>query len=187
MPKRREWRALRDLPAWPALNPEPFDPRRKTFIAERSIEKQHIQSVSPLAVQNIGIKVYRSTAQTFTTAVGADVTFDSVAFNQGFEDPGSSFTAVVAPYTGVYIIVASTRWSTNSTGARTVTLRVNATQMETDTRGAQAQSASVVSAIRFMDAGDEVEKRLTQSSGGNLDTASGEEDNNLAVFFLGQF
>lgn len=183
----RDFRPLRALDSWPRLNPEPFDPRTKTFIPEKSIEARHVASVDPKAIQNVGIKVYGAANQATADTTPEDAEYDTVAFNQGFEDPGATFSTVTVPFDGGYDIYVSTEWENNGTGRRVVLIEINGSSVEGDVRVANNTSRSAFSVFRVLSAGDTVGVNYTQTSTGALNVAGGEDDRSLTVMFRGQF
>jgi hypothetical protein len=187
VPRYRDFRRLRNLEAFPQLTPYPFDPREKTFNAELSIENRHISSVSAEKIVNIGIKVYGANAQETADATPEDAEYDTVAFNQGFEDPGATFGTVTVPRGGAYDITVSTEWESNDTGRRSTLIEINGTAVEGDVRHANNTSRSTVHATRVLEEGDTIGVNYTQTSTGALDVNGGEDDRSLTVMYRGMF
>ncbi|MGH9198101.1 MAG: hypothetical protein ACRD1T_20505, partial [Acidimicrobiia bacterium] len=181
-----DWRPLRpDVGEWAPVNPTSLGRDTYALIGDNSITDSHVRDISVTKLAGIGIKVYRSTAQTFATGSNDAVVFDTVLFNKGFPDPGASFDEVTVPYSGVYSINMSLEWVSNATGRRVTTLFVDDVSSERDTRNGTtgAATVSVLSVIKLLTAGQPVRMNGTQFSGGNLDIAGGENDAALSVIF----
>lgn len=185
MPRPKQFRPLRNFKPFPTLNPIPFDPRSNPFIPEQSITANKIREVSPLSVQNIGIKVYGASAQSTADDVAEPGEYDTVVFNQGFEEPSGTITSIAVPYDGVYGIGVSTEWADNNTGRRVVFVTINGTNSEGDVRTAQNTTRSTIYVTRRLTAGDTVGTSYRQTSTIALDINGGEDDRSLSVFFLG--
>ena len=121
-----------------------------------------------------GANVSRSTAQAITTATLTKVSFDTEDrddhnFWEGVANP----TRLTIPVTGWYIIQGEFTFASNTTGVRYVDFLWNNTTGIAGSHALPVTGASihVLSAfgIRYFTAGDYVELRAYQTSGGNLD------------------
>lgn len=172
---------------WAPVNPTPTPPTNVSTIPAGSITDDKLAGgISPLKISGVGIKVYLSAAnQTITTgAAGEDITFDTVAFNQSFEDPGASFTTVSIPYTGVYLLQAAVEWSNVDTGGRTVIFEVNGTEVEGERKKANNTSRSTVTAVRQLSAGDTVGLHVEHDVGADTDVENGEDNCSMTALLL---
>lgn len=187
------FRPLRKLDQFPALNPYPFDPRLKTFNAEQSIESQHIKSVDPRAVKNIGIKVYRSSDQTgVVDSTDTDVVFNTVAVNQGFVAPtAATFTTVSIPYPGLYEISGLCEWAvTGLSYDGALWIAINSSKKEGSSQaGNRIRVRNNVSAVRRLSEGDTVGlvAQHADSAAANRTLQGGEDNLALTIIFQGQF
>lgn len=172
---------------WPILNPQTQDVNVTPLIPTNAISSDMVRDLSVLKLQGIGIKVYRSTNQTIATGTPTDITYDTVIFNRGFQDPGATFTTLTVPFDGVWEIAAALEWGSNATGYRDARLTVNGSIVERDSRNATNGIATCVSltVIKRLTAGDTVKMNVNQNSGADR-TISGTEDGNslsLALLF----
>jgi hypothetical protein len=125
----------------------------------------------------IAARVYNSGALTITTATTTTLTFDSERFDLGGLHSTSSNTArLTAPVDGVYAIFGHIRWDNNATGVRELIVRLNGATIiaaEKDDAAGEAMGQSLATLYQLA-AGDYVELRARQTSGGNLNvTATG--------------
>ena len=186
MPK--DFRPVRPFREWPEFEAQPFDTRASTFIPDLSVDTAKVRELSVRRVRGIGIKVYDAGGNNVnvTTATPTGIAFDTVDFAEGFDSPtGATFTTVTIPYTGVYIAVANLEWEAG-TGGRNVWLDVNGSQAEGDGRTNDAGSFAtkhVLTVARRFTAGDTLGLEVRQSSGGDLDVATGDSECSLSVMF----
>lgn len=174
-------------PEWSALDPIQSE---GGFVLPPagSITNDHLaDGISPLKLQGIGIKVYNGQAQEIANTTDTDLTsFESVVFNQGFPaSDTSNANPISVPQTGIYLVQAATSWESDTTGGRTVRIRLNgSSNIAQDIRPAEATSASNIVVVTALSAGDTIGKNVRQSSGGPLDVTGGENTNSIAVIFL---
>lgn len=189
MPRTREWGPIRRFPnEWPPLNPEPLDPTEYPFIPDQSISAANlVGEIPPEKLQLRGIKVYRSTAQSLSDTVEADITFDTTSFNVGFTDPGASFTTITIPVDGVYDLVGQLEIAFSGANVDgTLWLYVNGGKHEAASARNNAQRLRLnVKAVKSMSAGDTVGLHCVQASGASRNTATGEIDIALTAMFRG--
>lgn len=119
-------------------------------------------------------RVYNSAALSIVNGgAGTFLTFDSERYDNGALHSTTSDTGrLTAPVTGLYDIGASVDFAANSTGYRQIALRLNgatfiAAQMGNAVASPQAHQVQV-STQYHLTAGDYVEVRATQGSGGAL-------------------
>jgi len=127
-------------------------------------------------------RLRQTTPQTLTTGVLTAVTFtteddDSVNGHDNSTNP-SRYTAV---YPGRYLLLGQVGFMSNATGVRICVWRVNGTsingtQVQTVPATGQDTAMAACGTEWYLNVGDYVELWAFQSSGGNLNTASGPED-----------
>ena len=137
----------------------------------------HIQrlarSVNPPVPQ---ARVYNSSNIQLTTAAEATLTFDTERYDSGDLHSTSSNTGrLTAPITGLYSVGANVRFASNATGQRQVALRINGTTFIAYVLVQAANGDATflnVSTDYQLTAGDYVEVRAYQNSGGNLNVTA---------------
>ena len=139
----------------------------------------------------VGCRVFNSAAQTIATATTTALIFNSETFDtNGFHDNTTNNTRITIPagYSGKYLIQGSTRYNPNVTGRREITITLNG-------GGSIATGEFTPSASTFMStpnftiasltAGDYVELKTYQDSGGNLATFGSTDNTFFQVQYLG--
>lgn len=177
---------VRPFGEWPPIEPQAVDTRDSTVIPDGSIGDAQVDSLSVRKLRGIGIKVYRSSAQTIADAAEDDVDFNTVDFNEGFTAPTGTFSTVTVPYDGVYLLSCTQEWA-SADDAVFAWLYVNSTKYEGDSRSSDTDALTVrvsLTAVRRLTAGDTVGVRVYQTTGANRDIAAGSSDNTLTVVFL---
>ena len=126
------------------------------------------------AVHGQGCRVYNSAA----TTLGSNDTATALSFNSERWDNDNCHSPTVNPTrltcntAGIYVITGSVVFAANASGYRFAGILLNsATYIGSDRRSATPTSSTVitVTAIYQLAAGDYVELRVAQTSGGNLD------------------
>lgn len=139
-------------------------------IGDESITNEKLAGgISPTKLALLGLRAELGAPQTIADASGEDVLFDTVSLNQGFTDPGATFTDFGVPFAGMYLLTAQVIWESDTTGARNCNIQVNGTTEIGDRRPADATTRTPVSGSAILEAGDLVGIQVTQTSGGNLD------------------
>lgn len=178
-------RPIRDYLEASPVNPQPFDPRSSFFLPDLYVTDQKVAGVSVRKVQGIGIKVYDSTTNATLNNTADTLTFDTVAFNQNFQESGATFNFVTIPYTGVYTLTGLVEFESNSSGARTVGFEIDE---DTVIRGGARLPSTGVWRLtwtddRLLEAGQTVGVRVSQNSGATLDLSAGEDNQALSVIY----
>lgn len=134
---------------------------------------------APITYSAQGSKAYRTTTQTIATATDTNIVFDSsedfdLLAEHSLASNQSRFTVA---RDGVYLLVASVAWDSNTTGTRLQGWLINGTgdalRDNVMTPSAIA-NRTTVAVVAVMTAGDYAELRVRQDSGANRTcTASG--------------
>jgi hypothetical protein len=128
---------------------------------------------------------YATAAQTLTTSVATAINLDAETFDvvQSGDSPShdnvTNNTRLVCRTAGKYEMVGQVRFNgSSSAGIRVVALRLNGatdlvTAQVTPVGGGSSTDASTPPIVYALAAGDYIEVRATQTSGGNLNTVGG--------------
>lgn len=139
-------------------------------IGDESITNEKLAGgISPTKLTLLGLRAELGTPQTTADATGEDVLFDTTSLNQGFSDPGVTFTDFAVPFSGMYLLTAQVVWESDTTGARNCNIQVNGSTEIGDRRPADATTRTPVSGSAVLEGGDLVGIQVSQTSGGNLD------------------
>lgn len=115
---------------------------------------------------------YNSTSQTVATATATVLNADSETFdNDSMHSTVTNNSRITAQTAGRYLFAASANFAANTTGIRQVQFFLNGTTAFGTYRGNAANTFDSIEgavASRVLAAGDYVEVRAYQSSGGNL-------------------
>lgn len=133
-------------------------------------------------------KVFRTSNQSISSSTGyTAVSWQSSAFTAGSPAPWviGSPTRFTAPVAGRYLVVGNACWANNNSGRRALGFGVNGSV----TYGLQKQESNGVDTCTGMTiielaAGDYVEMRVFQNSGGALNLTGGTEQNSSCYFQL---
>jgi len=127
-----------------------------------------------------GARVRRTAALTLTNDVAATISWDTADINVGGVFNSTQPTRMTAPVAGRYLIIATARWDTDTDGRRAMALEVNGgtVQIARSNVAGYFQRAGgmttpyypeqMVEAVYRLNAGDYVEVRALQDSGGDL-------------------
>lgn len=124
-----------------------------------------------------GARVYRTTAQSLTTGIGAAITFDAERFDDdAYHSTVSNTSRLTIPRDGRYLVGGHLAFAGNATGVRQGYLQVNgalpiASQLQAAATGGLETHLSLTSAYVFA-ANDYLELIAYQSSGGALNVVS---------------
>lgn len=126
--------------------------------------------------RGIRARVFNSADQTFTTGVGAAITFDSERWDtDAFHSTSVNTSRLTIPFEGYYRITGNVRWATNNAGARLLQLVVNGAtvigRIVTPPCAATVTDMQVTADYFFV-ASDYVELSAQQTSGGNLNVTT---------------
>jgi hypothetical protein len=116
-------------------------------------------------------EVYNSVAQTTATVTVTTMTFNSERQDtDNYHSTSSNTSRLTAPSAGFYHITANSQWAANTTGNRYLDVILNGTTVIAADRRSNAGYAGEgsVNVDWYMNAGDYVEMRAYQESGGNL-------------------
>ena len=114
--------------------------------------------------------------------VETKLAWSTVERNDGFDFLAGGDTVVI-PFDGIYVVSACVRYATNATGHRRISLYLNSTLYADQATPAISSTQTPVSASFQMEmfAGNTIDCRVTQSSGGNLGIAATSRTPNLIV------
>jgi hypothetical protein len=123
-------------------------------------------------------RVYRSTAQTIPGSILTKLSFDVERWDVGDFWNAAEPTKLVVPVDGLYLFGAELEWDASATGNRFADFYLNDETIIGELTSGWALNASGGplqhgSTVWRCAAGDEVEVRVYQSSGGDLDTVAG--------------
>ena len=145
----------------------------------------HLETLEA-AVHGQGARVYSTTAITLPSSTTAS----TISFNAERWDTDNCWSSgspsrLTCNTPGIYVISAALQFAVNATGNRFVGIRLNgSTYIANDRRAAVANEGVVVAiaTVYQLAAGDYVELRAAQTSGGNLDVVA--VDNNSPEFAM---
>lgn len=130
-----------------------------------------------------GVQMKRGADQNVATATPEYINFDAQVFDYGgwwdIGTPRKAIVPVTAIPTGkdaiIIFVSVRTRWDSNATGLRRVSIHINGTSVGTTNVEAVSGADTEVYMADFasVGAGDHVQIEVYQSSGGNLDMALG--------------
>lgn len=122
----------------------------------------------------VGARLLRTTQQSIPDDDNFHaVSFDSEAFDTGGMHDSANPTRLTAPRDGAYLVTGTADFFVNPNGARVFEIRENgATVLVSDTVYPDDTDA-VISTVAPLLAGDYVELRVKQDSGGSLNLATG--------------
>jgi hypothetical protein len=113
-----------------------------------------------------------SSGQTTTTNHVTPVDFDGEIYDTAnLHSISSNTSRLTAPVRGIYRISANVGWASNSSGVRIVQLAANGTPLDSVIWPATAVNTQQLTTDLGLRAGDYVEVRVSQTSGGGLGVA----------------
>ena len=179
-----EWRPVRPFTNFPPIEPQPFDTRDSTYIPDLSVGDPKVAKMSVRKLRGVGIKIYRSAAQTINDITEDDIVYDTISWQRGMDTHPQSSSALLVPHTGVYLISVVNAWNTGTGYARTsIALNgISVEYMATTTTGAPAFNN--LSVVNNYDAGDMIEVYGYHVTGGTRDISGGEQYNSLSAVML---
>jgi len=140
-------------------------------------------------------KSFGTSGQSLSNTTQTTIDFNSELFDtDGFHDNSTNNSRITIPSGkgGKYFIYARGAFDGNGTGSRAVSVRKNGSdlvcEIHTWNAGSTYGASCDVAQIATLNAGDYIEMRLFQSSGGSLNTQGGDFDgyyNTLQVYYLG--
>lgn len=121
------------------------------------------------------VRAFHSTTQSIPANTLTDVALDSEAFDTAsMHDTGANNSRLTAPVSGLYSITAAAAWFVNPTGFRTAQIwRNDQTILLSDDVHPDQDTDHVLATLAPLSAGDYVELRVSQTSGGPLNLATG--------------
>lgn len=181
------FRPVRPLREFDSTAAVPFDPRTPTFIPVDSVMSEHIHGLVARKVRLLGAKVYRSTAQTITTATDTNIQFDTEVFDQGDLFKSTANTRLTIGVPGVYNVAGYAEFVVNAVGDRVLKILKNgATAVAASGPTPTGPNARVsVAAPMRLAAGDYLQLEVRQTSGGDLDVNASENSNFLSAILQG--
>ncbi len=192
MPRGDTFRPIRPVPSnFPRMNPRSFDPREITYLGDLSVSNDKISQVSPRKMKLIGAKVYEAGTQAIPDGLGTwtNVTYDTVAFDQGNLYRAAVPTRLTIPYTGIYLVTAFANFADTPLGQRLSRIRLNGASNLMQYGAASLNTADTpvfVSTTLLLNAGDYIQQQVDQNGGvGDLNLRGGEDDNFFTAIFLG--
>lgn len=131
--------------------------------------------LGPAALTAMRTKAYTSSATTsITNNTETAVSFDSEVFDVGaLHDPSSNPSRFTVPTggDGLYVVIGQARWTGNGTGIRSARIYKNGTSLQAQNDAASGTTDFTrleVAALINLVAGDYVELKVLQTSGGAL-------------------
>jgi hypothetical protein len=169
-----------------------------TLVADSSTStglKWEAVSSTPSFVGCVVHKTWGTAGQSLSNTTQTVIDFNGeIIDTDGFHDNSTNNSRITIPTGkgGKYFLYARGAFDGNANGSRAVTIRKNGSdllaEVHTWNAGGTYGASCDVSAIASLNAGDYIEMRLFQSSGGSLNTQGGDFDayyNTLQVQFLG--
>lgn len=125
----------------------------------------------------VGARVYNSANITLTTSVVTLMTYNSERWdNDSIHSTVSNTGRLTCQTDGYYLIDGHLRWATNSTGQRTLNIKLNGTTFiasaSFDATAGSLPTSIGAATLYYLVVGDYVEMFAFQNTGGNLDIAS---------------
>ena len=136
----------------------------------------------------VGCRLTKSDDQTIANATFTKLTYDGETFDtDGFHDNSTNNTRITIPSGkgGYYRIYALVMFAPNGSGDRLLQVLLNNTtgqQYASWARSADWRTTMTVNDVRNLSAGDYIELRAYQTSGGNLNIASEAQSTGFTVF-----
>lgn len=135
-----------------------------------------------------GARVYRSAAQTLTTATVTAIAFDAESFDtNALHDNVTNNSRVLLNQVGTWSVTCNVRFASNSTGVRQVRINRNGSIHAIANLPAGGSDLTVVvsDVINATATTDYVGVDAYQTSGGDLDVLGSATETFLAVVYLG--
>ena len=157
-----------------------------TVLTADSAEATGLKWATPAASTPtfVGVKCYKSAAQSIPNATWTALTFDSETFDtDGFHSTSTNTSRITIPSgkAGKYLVQWQAVWASNGTGSRNTRLLKNAGGTHQaygiwsmPLTGAGDITVHTNTAIVDLIVGDYLELNIGQGSGGNLDAVAGE-------------
>jgi hypothetical protein len=163
-----------------------------TLVAD-SAETTGLKWAAPAAAAFVGCSVYASANQSINNATNTILNFNSEEFDtDGFHDTSSNTSRITIPSGkgGKYLVIGNVAWDSNGTGTRNIDFLLNGI-IDIYPGSLEANNAAgfttqiVFSLIRNYSAGDYIQLRVYQSSGGALNVLNGTNYTRFQVQYLG--
>lgn len=138
-----------------------------------------------------GCRVFAGANQTIATATSTALNFNNETFDTNtFHDSTTNNTRITIPtgFGGKYLIQGSVRWNPNALGRRETNVVVNGGAVLAtgeSTPSASTFVSGVVFTFASLSAGDYVELKCYQDTGGNLATIANTDNTFFQVQYLG--
>lgn len=172
-------------PTYAFRYPELGDPADLRAIAKNLADDVETQ-IARLDAVSRRILLRQSAGQNIPNNAETQLTWNTIETNNGFDvTPGAS--GVPAPETGLYLVSCTVRWTGAATGYRRIALYLNSTlysDQAASSIGTVAHPLSV-SMLVPATAGQVIDVRATQTSGGSLSFAATSRTPNLIVARIG--
>jgi hypothetical protein len=140
----------------------------------------------------VGASVYKSAAQTISTATATYLTFPNELYDtNAFHDNSTNNSRLTVPSgkAGKYLLSANTAWRNNATGQRTMYIYKNGTTLLNAVTipgvSASIDVYATTSYVADLAVGDYVEMQVYQNSGGNLDVLWETYASSFQISYLG--
>ena len=157
-----------------------------------SAETLGVKWAAVAAAGFVGCSVYKSTPQTINNTTNTTLTFNSEEFDtDGFHSTTTNTGRITIPTGkgGKYLVIGQIHYAPNATGGRSLDLYKNGLtdvyQINYPTSSSTYDTGMSFSVIRDLVAGDYLELKTYQNSGGTLDVIAGINDGRFQVQYLG--
>jgi hypothetical protein len=170
----------------------PIGTTGQVLTADTTVSPYKVKWASPAAAGFVGCSVYASSNQSINNATFTYLNFNSEEFDtDSFHDNSTNNSRITIPSgkSGKYLVVGNVHFAPNATGGRSFYLYKNGSadifSIDIPTSSATYDTSQNFSLIRDLTAGDYLQLRVYQTSGGALDVVNGINDCRFQVQYLG--
>jgi hypothetical protein len=170
----------------------PIGTTGQVLTADTTVSPYKVKWASVAAAGFVGCSVYASSNQSINNATFTYLNFNSEEFDtDSFHDNSTNNSRITIPSgkSGKYLVVGNVHFSPNATGGRSFYLYKNGSadifSIDIPTSSATYDTSQNFSLIRDLTAGDYLQLRVYQTSGGALDVVNGINDCRFQVQYLG--
>ena len=144
--------------------------------------------IRPEQAKNTSCRIYNSAAQTIGNASWTTLTFDNESFDtDSMHSTVTNTGRITVPEDGVYLLIHTVGFTSNSTGFRATRFIKNGTTnfFGNSIDGTNGNTCTAVgTTILSLSASDYVTVQVYQNSGGDLDVLARDDDTNFMVVRL---